>query len=402
MLHHARASVSASSSESPQSVYLRINRRFLLLFPGPTEGVSNPPVLPPPPDTTGNLNAIVAEFNALRRFAGDTVDWVITVARFIFDPLGTSSLFTFTTNTLEWWLDQEMVPSQWRQVLPGEQLRATIYEFVPDNNAPVILTKISLRHVRSITTNRSTQQAAPFRNALLRRDQKCIINRSALQYTLIASHLIPRRLGDSGVQAILQRFTGPLNNVVQRYDPCLGVLLSATLDLIVDCYEMGFWNIGPVSLLILPTPLCLQSSYPQNQYIVHDFCSLPITTYGTTVEAPNEPICHGKSITLVARESVNTPPVGVFNWHYIQCVLKRFATPDYRNFANVNYYVQTFRTRDDEDDEDGMDFDDSENIANPPYPSYLIELAEAKIRQHLEDTARNESIVAWNSEVSAT
>jgi len=49
-----------------------------------------------------------------------TVDWLIKLARLIFEPLGTSSLYTFTTETVEWWLDKEMEPSLWRKVEHGE------------------------------------------------------------------------------------------------------------------------------------------------------------------------------------------------------------------------------------------------------------------------------------------
>ena len=239
---------------SPQVLYLRVNHRFLLPFPL-ASAEPNPPPLSCEP---GNLNVLVANLADLRCFAGETVDWLIAVARLIFEPRGTSSLYTFTTESLEWWLDREMEPSLWRQVMPGEQLMATIYEFIPDNGGPIILTQMSLRQTRSITTNTSTPQATPFRNALLERDQTCIITRQSLQQSLIASHLIPRRLGDSGVQSVLQRFSGS-STVVDRYDPRIGILLSATLDTFVDGYEMGFWNCGLVSLLISCTPLVLRS-----------------------------------------------------------------------------------------------------------------------------------------------
>jgi hypothetical protein len=103
----------------------------------------NPTPLPSPPSTTGNLNAIIASLSDLRPFAGDTVDWLIRVAQLIFEPLGTSSLFTFTTDTLELWLNKDMEPTLWRRVEAGEQLRATIYEFPSDNDALIMLSKIT-------------------------------------------------------------------------------------------------------------------------------------------------------------------------------------------------------------------------------------------------------------------
>jgi hypothetical protein len=49
------------------------------------------------------MNIIIADLSELRPFAGDTVDWLIKIARLILEPLGTSELYTFTTRTVEWW-----------------------------------------------------------------------------------------------------------------------------------------------------------------------------------------------------------------------------------------------------------------------------------------------------------
>jgi hypothetical protein len=112
-------------------------------------------------------------------------------------------------------------------------------------------------------------------------------------------------------------------------------------------------------------------------------------------------MCHGTRITLSTHgSSLNLLPVGVFNWHYIQCVLKRFTTTDYQEFGNVHYCVLPFRTRDDDDDESDIDFDDPGNISNPPYPSYLLELSELRARQRLEKAEHHNAIVAWNSGIS--
>ena len=235
-------------------LYLRVNRKFLRLLPAPTADEPDPQPLTPP-GTTGILNVIIADILQLRPFAGKTVDWLIKVARFLFEPLGTSSLYTFTTESLEWWLDREMEPSTWRQVVHGEQLRATIYEFRPNNDALITLTKMSLRQSRSVTTNTSIPRAAHFRNTLLQRhDRTCIISRQSYEKLLVASHLIPRRLGDIGVHSATQRFTG-LPTIVDRYDPLIGVPLFSSLDILTDGYELGFWNYGLVSLLTFCTLL---------------------------------------------------------------------------------------------------------------------------------------------------
>ena len=240
---HSHVEPQPPTARVPQTLYLRVNRRFLLLLPDAPEDQPSPPL----PGTTGILNVIIADLPDLRPFAGDTVDWLIKVARLIFQPLGTSSLYTFTTHSVEWWLDREMQLPLWRMVLPGEQMRATIYEFRPDDNILIALTKRSLRSARSVTTKASTPQAAQFRTALLQRDRGCIVTHDPMERVLVSSHLIPRRLGDLGVQSVVQRYTG-LTTIVDRYNPAIGVSLFAGLDSFVDGFELGFWNNGPVNL----------------------------------------------------------------------------------------------------------------------------------------------------------
>ncbi|KAF8813131.1 hypothetical protein BYT27DRAFT_7131819 [Phlegmacium glaucopus] len=324
----------------------------------------------------------MAELHDLHPFSGNTVDWLLKVARLIFEPLGTSSLYTFTTGSLGWWLDREMEPAHWRQVLPGEQLRATIYEFRPNNDALISLTRRSLRHMRSVTTNTSRPRATTFRDALLRRDGTCPISRHTVGSLMTASHLIPRRLGDHGVQSIVQRFTG-LSTIVDRYDPAIGIPLFLSLDLLADTFQMGFWNNGP------------------DQYLVHSFTDVPLNFLGgPLLPSYNQPL-HGFQISLQTHDpSFTLPHVGVFNWHYIQCVLKKFSTPDYNAITNIDYFYLPFCTReDDDDDDDDIDFDDDRNIANPPYPSYLFELSQMRAQQHLEEVEHNHTIMAWSSGV---
>ena len=44
---------------------------------------------------------------------------------------------------------------------------------------------------------------------------------------------------------------------------------------------------------------------------------------GGTTAIPNDQVLHGRQIALSMNDpSLSLPPVDVFNWHYIQCVLK--------------------------------------------------------------------------------
>lgn len=140
-----------------------------------------------------------------------------------------------------------MVPAQWRQVQQGEPLRPTIYEFRPNNNAPITLSKMSARQAHSVTTKTSQPYADAFRDAIRARDTGCIITGHRLFRGITASHLIPKRLGDFATRSVVQHFTGLDAANMTRFDPRLGVLLSKQLDPMVDFYDLGFWHSGPVS-----------------------------------------------------------------------------------------------------------------------------------------------------------
>ncbi|CAA7257420.1 unnamed protein product [Cyclocybe aegerita] len=345
---------------SSQMLYLRVNRKFLCLLSAPTADQPGPQPMPPP-GTTGNLNVIIANLPDLIPFAGDTVDWLIHIARLIFEPLGTSSLYTFTTESLEWWLDREMEPSQWRKVAHGEPLRATIYEYRSDNDTPITLTRMSLRPTRSVTIETSEPPATTFRGALLRRDRACIVSQLELESILYASHLIPRRLGDFGVQSVTECFLGS-STIVDRFDPIVGVLLLPTLDALASHYKLGFWNTGP------------------DQYVVHLFFDMPLN-YSGGPPTPGVPELHGHQISLNTHDpSLPLPPVGVFNWHYMQ---------EYGAYSS-------------DDDESVVDFDNERNITDPPYPSYLWELSELRERQRVEGLERDRDIATWSSAVSGS
>ncbi len=169
----------------------------------------------------------------------------------MFEPLGNSHLFTFTGDitegTVQLWMNMDMVPAQWRQVQRGEPLRPTIYEFRPNNNAPITLSKMSARQAHSVTTNASQPHADAFRDAIRARDTRCIITGHQRFRGVTASRLIPKRLGDVATRSVVQHFTGLDAANMTRFDPRLGVLLSKQLDPMVDFYELGFWHSGPVS-----------------------------------------------------------------------------------------------------------------------------------------------------------
>jgi hypothetical protein len=89
------------------------------------------------------------------------------------------------------------------------------------------------------------------------------------------------------------------------------------------------------------------------------------------------------------------PPEGVFDWHYLQCVVRAFGTPQYQNFPNINFFVHPFKTAHDDDDSDDEYTDNDE--AELPYPSYRFDryLEEQGRRQMALE--RREAVGRWSS-----
>ena len=134
---------------------------------------------------------------------------------------------------------------------------------------------------------------------------------------------------------------------------------------------------------------------------MHSFVNMHLSLCGGMPSSNDSvPMLHGRQITLSTHNSlVSLPPASVFDWHYVQCVLKRFSTVAYREIDNIYYFTLPFRTTDDDDDSD-IAFDDDRNVAHPPYPSYLWELSELRERQRLEAEERNCAITTWSSGIS--
>ena len=147
----------------------------------------------------GHLNVINAHISTIHPYSGDTVDWLIKIARLIFQPLGTSSLYVPTQGGVGAWLKKDFDMATWTGVEAGDPLRATIYEFRPDHDAPIILTQISMRQQHSVTTSDTMGASKTFRSSLEKRDHRCIISGLPAPNHFVASHLIPKRIGDAGL-----------------------------------------------------------------------------------------------------------------------------------------------------------------------------------------------------------
>jgi hypothetical protein len=108
------------------------------------------------------------------------------------------------------------------------------------------------------------------------------------------------------------------------------------------------------------------------------------------------PPLHCHQLTLsVQGGTTSLPPKGVFDWHYLQCAIKRFGTPAYKNFLNIRFFIHPFKTGSDDSDSDDKYSDND----GPPYPSYQFDqfLAEQGKRQMMREL--HEKVGQWSSEV---
>ena len=108
------------------------------------------------------------------------------------------------------------------------------------------------------------------------------------------------------------------------------------------------------------------------------------------------PRLHAFEISLSVRAGDDLlPPRGIFDWHYLQCVAKRFATQDYRGIPNIYFYENPFKTADDESADEFCDDGEGE----PPYPTYRFDryLREQGRIKGLKE--RSSDIAHWATEV---
>ena len=201
----------------------------------------------------GHLYLLNAALLSLSSYTNSKVDWLICVARLICKPLDCGTLFMFQEGGNEDWHHQEMTTSTWRAVEAGEILEGRIYEYRLTNTNSVMLAKISSpRNRPSIMSTSSKDKSKKFCRDLEKCDTRCIVTGQALAVSLAASHLIPKRLGDSNAREIVTVFSGGIFPVSQdfcHFNPTLGVLLNLNIDAYMDRYLVGFWKVlGTISL----------------------------------------------------------------------------------------------------------------------------------------------------------
>jgi len=208
----------------------------------------------------------------------------------------------------------------------------------------------------------------------------------------IATHLIPKRMGEDGARDAVARFCGDQAALgIHKFDPRIGIFLYMPLDKLVDDYELGFYYVT------------------EDIYALHNFAPnlVDCSFIGATAEPGSVlaiaddkmPRLHLYTVNLSLHDpdpTVSLPPKGIFDFHYLQCVLTVFATPQYKNLPNVKFFSHPFKTMwDDDSDEEFVD----DGVKEPPCPSWRFDrfLAEQGRRQMMLE--RNEEVRRWTGGV---
>jgi len=101
------------------------------------------------------------------------------------------------------------------------------------------------------------------------------------------------------------------------------------------------------------------------------------------------PAIHGHHAGPPQPQLDDIPPPGLLRWHYLQCVLKRFAHDDYKNLENINFPELPLRMEGDSDD-DGTD-------SEAEWPSKGLDLGRVVENSLEEREERNRAVATWIS-----
>ena len=98
-------------------------------------------------------------------------------------------------------------------------------------------------------------------------------------------------------------------------------------------------------------------------------------------------ILHGHRASPPNPNALKNPPPGLFRWHYLQCVIRKFAHADYLNMQNIRYSELSLRMEGDSDDED--------TDGEPDWPSAALDYGRAMQAMTREFEERQRAVVEW-------
>ncbi|KAJ7433000.1 hypothetical protein FB451DRAFT_1064958 [Mycena latifolia] len=346
---------------------LIIPARSVGIYSEPTSDSGSDPVQPTEyPDFVHLLSGPLPYF---MRYSGqENAKWLMDIARDICDPRA-------MRGSLSIWDDAQ---HQWCPVAPADPLTASIYCYILPLGTTVGLTQISMRAGRSKTG--SVGPAVTMRHNVLQRDGRCWV--TSLLGPLANAHIFPKRMGDHLARRVFVDFFPTLASRPDQsiFDNIFGLALSRTVEYFFAKYEVGFRFVD------------------SGQYKCHVFGSenpdLIHTIYGVMDAQTGPatlPLLHGHPASPPQPLHVDNPPAGLFRWHYLQCVIRKFAHDDYKNLANIKYPELPVRLEGDSDDE-GTD-------SEADWPSAALDRGRALLTAQEDVRERRSAVTDWVAEV---
>jgi len=107
------------------------------------------------------------------------------------------------------------------------------------------------------------------------------------------------------------------------------------------------------------------------------------------------PSLHGYRFTPPQPNHPSNPPPGLIRWHYVQCVIRRFAHTDYRNLQHIVYYELPVRLEGDSDSESNDDGQGEGIDGGHDWPSAALDRGRAVQLEIEELEERKKYIEGW-------
>ena len=265
--------------------------------------------------------------------------WLIDVAHDICDPAQKRGRLIVRRN------------QDWQDVHATDPLIASTYHYVVGHT--VSLMKISARIGKSRTD--ATGKASTMANRVKNQDgQKCWVTRRC---PVTNNHVCPKRMGDHLLRVVYNTFVQtPPGPALSIYDEISGITLFRGLDIFFIKYEFGLRFVALVGnscFLVLYSYSFINLEchfFPPDDWPPED----RLTKFGFT-EAPEDtptgfPPLHRTRITTPPLPDGHPPP-GLIRWHYLQCVIRKFAHTDYRSLQHIYYSELDLPMEGDSDDE---------------------------------------------------
>lgn len=323
-----------------------------------------------PSQQPGYLGLLTGTLDAFQHLARhERSGWLLGLAHDICDP-------QFQRGNLHR-IDPASAQTHIVPVQNTDTLQAGEYVYLLPPGLVVPLSKMSCRQNKSKTSN-LCGNASTMQFRVVSRDEVCWINDT--DDPVINSRILPKRLGDLTAAFILVQFcpgTGaPESTTI--HDTIFGITLSTPCHKWFDAYDLGFRYAAP--------------GVYECHVFKRDVPGRCYTIYGRLPISSDVPLLHGHHVSPPRPTAGDIPPAGLFRWHYLQCVLKHFAHPNYRNLPHIITPSVSIRIEDDDKSDS-----DSDSDSPADWPSAVLDHGRLVLAQEQEDKNRHAAVAAWIS-----